>query len=239
MKNALLIVLALAAGAAGGLAAVLVLPSPEMPRESEAPNALLSRVEDAEERLARMEDALRRVEAAQEVARAAASPPSSPAADPPASSPGEVSSSATAADPALDDRIREVIEERDRVQREEARKRMEEGMQQRQAELLDALEKELGLNAYQREEVARILAERHEAMQAVRARYFPAGGPPPAESRDLVREEMRKVWEATDQKLQTVLTPDQFRTMKEKELDRGAGPGGFGGGPGGPGGPGR
>ena len=109
-------------------------------------------------------------------------------------------------------------------EREERRTTMAEAQAERLEERLTELQAELGLSAYQVDELRPVLTAQNEK----RAEFFSAGWE--NIDRGSIRETMQAIREETDQALGTILTPEQLEGYGQSERrDRG----GFGGGRGG------
>lgn len=116
-------------------------------------------------------------------------------------------------------------------------KREKQTPEQRSQAQLDKLTKELALNPQQQEQIKPILADQNAKLEAIRAQRSGNNGKEmSAEERDAFRAKRQEDKKATDAKLQAILTPDQFKKMKEIEkanMDRmregGRGNGNWGG----------
>ena len=97
-------------------------------------------------------------------------------------------------------------------------KREKQTPEQRSQAQLDKLTKELSLNPQQQEQIKPILAEQNAKLEAFRAErmgYSPKEMS--ADERDAFRAKRQEDKKATDAKLQTILTPEQFKKMKDIE----------------------
>jgi protein CpxP len=97
-------------------------------------------------------------------------------------------------------------------------KREKQTTEQRSEAQLDKLTKELSLNPQQQEQIKPILAEQNAKMEAFRAERM--GSSPKdmsADERDAFRAKRQEDKKATDAKLQAILTPEQFKKMKDIE----------------------
>lgn len=97
-------------------------------------------------------------------------------------------------------------------------KREKQTPEQRSQAQLDKLTKELSLNPQQQEQIKPILAEQHAKMEAFRAERM--GSSPKdmsADERDAFRAKRQEDKKAADAKLQAILTPEQFKKMREIE----------------------
>jgi len=116
-------------------------------------------------------------------------------------------------------------------------KREKQTPEQRSQAQLDKLTKELTLNPQQQEQIKPILAEQNAKLEAFRAERMGGNAKElSASERDALRTKRQEDKKATDAKLQTILTPEQFKKMKEIEkanMDRmregGRGNGNWGG----------
>ncbi|NDP27349.1 MAG: hypothetical protein GZ087_07995 [Flavobacterium sp.] len=83
---------------------------------------------------------------------------------------------------------------------------------------LDKWTTELTLNAQQQEQIKPILAEQNAKMEAMRAQRIAGNGKEMTpEERVAFRAKRQDDKKANDAKLQAILTPDQFKKMKEIE----------------------
>jgi protein CpxP len=90
--------------------------------------------------------------------------------------------------------------------------------EQRSQAQLDKLTTELTLNPQQQEQIKPILAEQNAKMEAMRAERMNGNGKEmSSEERDAFRAKRQEDKKATDAKLQAILTPEQFKKMKEIE----------------------
>ncbi len=224
MKIALIAFVGLAAGLLGGGAATYFLaadPAPDL--KANAPDAGAARLDQVQAALERIEERLHRLEVAPPMSNAPAGAAIAESAvklaDELAASPDGPSGED------LKEKILDVVQEREKSERE-ARSRMRSEFQEaRQAELINRLN-ELGLNSYQEEQLSAILAKRRAAMEKFRQRMFSGEE---GLDRNAVREEMHTVRAETDREVEELLTTDQYAAFKE--LDSGGrGPGRGGGG---------
>jgi hypothetical protein len=228
MRVALIVVVACAAGLVGGLAVTLLKPPAALEAGSGgASDRLGARLTDLEVALARVEARVRTLEVAPPMAAPAAR---SGAADGPEDGSGASAAtdgSPSGSEPELDERILSVIAEKERVQREEQRKRFEEMTAQRDKAFQERLGAEFGLTPWQAEQVGAILAKRRESFVAIRDRLFGDGQPDPAR-REAMQMEFQKIRDDAEKELQAILTPEQFETV-EKAISEQYGPGWMGG----------
>lgn len=97
-------------------------------------------------------------------------------------------------------------------------KREKQTPEQRSQAQLDKLTKELSLIPQQQEQIKPILAEQNAKLEALRAER--TGNNPremSAEERDAFRAKRQEDKKTTDAKLQAILTPEQFKKMKDIE----------------------
>jgi protein CpxP len=97
-------------------------------------------------------------------------------------------------------------------------KREKQTPEQRSQAQLDKLTKEISLNTQQQEQIKLILAEQNAKLEALRAERM--GNSPKemsADERDAFRAKRQEDKKATDAKLLAILTPEQFKKMKEIE----------------------
>ena len=97
-------------------------------------------------------------------------------------------------------------------------KREKQTPEQRGQAQLDKLTKELSLNPQQQEQIKPILAEQNAKLDAFRAERMGGNSKEmSASERDAYRAKRQEDKKATDVKLQAILTPEQFKKMKEIE----------------------
>lgn len=90
--------------------------------------------------------------------------------------------------------------------------------EQRTQNQLDKLTTELSLNTQQQEQIKPILVEQNAKMEAMRAQRMGGNAKEmTSEERDAFRAKRQEDKKATDAKLQAILTPDQFKKMKDIE----------------------
>jgi hypothetical protein len=238
MKTAMIAIGLLAAGLVGGLAGGILFPPETVETKPEnGPSKVESRVADLEDAVARLTDEVRLLRTASpspvvdERPLSAAEPV---AAEVPAGQPEETEA---VPEDQLRLKILDVVEEKEKQDREAREQRRREMAVQFESRMLDRLAEELGLNAYQQEELGRILAARRMKMEEIRQRFFPEGIPRGGERNPdqfaLLREEMEKVREESNTQVQAVLTPEQYETFQQQDRGPGRGGpgrGGFGGG---------
>lgn len=102
------------------------------------------------------------------------------------------------------------------VQGQTKSKREKQTPEQRSQAQIDKLTTELTLNPQQQEQIKPILAEQNAKMEAMRAERM-NGKEMSTEERDAFRTKRQDDKKATDAKLQAILTPEQFKKMKEIE----------------------
>ncbi|PKB15900.1 hypothetical protein [Flavobacterium sp. 5] len=97
-------------------------------------------------------------------------------------------------------------------------KRERQTPEQRSQAQLDKLTTELTLNSQQQEQLKPILAEQNAKLEAIRAERMNRNGKEmTSEERDAFRTKRQEDKKATDAKLQAILTPEQFKKLKEIE----------------------
>nr|WP_315196204.1 hypothetical protein [uncultured Flavobacterium sp.] len=97
-------------------------------------------------------------------------------------------------------------------------KREKQTPEQRSQAQLDKLIKELSLNPQQQEQIKPILAEQTTKMDALRAERMGGNSKEmTAEERDVFRAKRQEDRKATNDKLKAILTPEQFKKMKDIE----------------------
>ncbi|MBF4473429.1 Spy/CpxP family protein refolding chaperone [Flavobacterium sp. HJJ] len=97
-------------------------------------------------------------------------------------------------------------------------KREKQTPEQRGQAQLDKLTKELSLNPQQQEQIKLILAEQNAKMEAFRAERMGNNSKElSASERDALRAKRQEDRKAADAKLQAILTPEQFKKMKDIE----------------------
>lgn len=90
--------------------------------------------------------------------------------------------------------------------------------EQRTQNQLDKLTTELTLNSQQQEQIKPILVEQNAKMEAMRTQRMGGNAKEmTSEERDAFRAKRQEDKKATDAKLQAILTPDQFKKMKDIE----------------------
>lgn len=90
--------------------------------------------------------------------------------------------------------------------------------EQRSQAQLDKLTTELSLNTQQQEQIKPILAEQNAKLEAFRAERMASNSKEmSAEERDAFKAKRQADKKATDDKLLVILTPEQFKKMKEIE----------------------
>jgi hypothetical protein len=134
--------------------------------------------------------------------------PSSPAARAEEASP-------TATPDELREKVLDVIEEKRQADREERERKVAEYAARAETARLDRLEKDLGLEPYQREELAKILTERRKAITALmRGRRERIRAP---EAREEMKEEFKRIREEADTELQKLLSTEQYEAFKKRD----------------------
>lgn len=99
-----------------------------------------------------------------------------------------------------------------------AQQRERQTPEQRTQNQLDKLTTELTLNAQQQEQIKPILVEQNAKLEAMRAQRLGGNAKEMTrEERDALRAKRQENKKAIDDKLQVILTPDQFKKMKEIE----------------------
>ena len=97
-------------------------------------------------------------------------------------------------------------------------KREKQTPEQRIQAQLDKLTKELSLNPQQQEQIKPILAEKNAKMDAFRAERMGSNSKEMTSAeREAFKTKRQEDKKATDDKLKTILTPEQFKKMKEIE----------------------
>jgi periplasmic protein CpxP/Spy len=90
--------------------------------------------------------------------------------------------------------------------------------EQRNQVLLDRMTTELTLTTQQQEQIKPIIAEQSAKMEAMRNERMNAGGKEMTkEEREVLKTKREEDKKLTDAKLSAILTPEQFRKMKENE----------------------
>jgi len=210
MRTALLLVGFGAAAFAGVLAGQAIGPGDVTPLPSTS--GLEGRIDELEAQVARLT----------EMARSAPLPPlpSSMPDGPDALAPSPTASEGEAsAAPVLDAALREqvlgVIEEKRLADREERERKVQDYAARAETARLDRLEKDLGLEPYQREELAKILTDRRKALAALlRGRRERERTP---EAREEMKEEFKRIREEADTELQKLLSTEQYETFKKRD----------------------
>lgn len=89
---------------------------------------------------------------------------------------------------------------------------------QRDQALLDRMTKELSLNAQQQEQIKPIIAAQTAKMDAMRAERAKSNGQKmSAEEREAFKAKRQEEKKVTDAEFKAILTPEQFKKMKENE----------------------
>lgn len=97
-------------------------------------------------------------------------------------------------------------------------KREKQTPEQRSQAQLDKLTTELSLNPQQQEQIKPILAEQNAKLEAFRAERMGSNSKEmSADERDAFRSKRQADKKVTEAKLQAILTPEQFKKMKEIE----------------------
>lgn len=90
--------------------------------------------------------------------------------------------------------------------------------EQRNQALLDRMTTELKLNAQQQEQIKPIIAEQSAKLQGMRDQQMAKNFKElTREERETLRQKRMEEKTATDNKLKAILTPEQFKKMKENE----------------------
>lgn len=97
-------------------------------------------------------------------------------------------------------------------------KREKQTPEQRSQLMLDKLTTELSLTPQQQEQIKPILAEQNVKLEAFRTERMTGNSKEMSkEERDAYRAKRQEDKKATDAKLQAILTPEQFKKMKDLE----------------------
>ncbi|WP_269241855.1 hypothetical protein [Flavobacterium limnophilum] len=90
--------------------------------------------------------------------------------------------------------------------------------EQRNQALLDRMTTELKLDAKQQEQIKPIIAEQTAKLQAMRDQRMASNSKElTSEERETLKQKRQEEKTATDNKLKAILTPEQFKKMKENE----------------------
>lgn len=90
--------------------------------------------------------------------------------------------------------------------------------EQRNRALLDRMTSELKLNASQQEQIKPIIAEQTAKLQAMRDQRMASNAKElTSEERQVLMQQRQEERKATDNKLKAILTPEQFKKMKDNE----------------------
>ncbi|TAH37314.1 MAG: hypothetical protein EYC70_10095 [Planctomycetota bacterium] len=232
MSNGLLVLLCAGSGLAGGFTGALLLGGSAAPAPSEsAPEESASQPEAAvERRVQDLEDSIQGLYAGlsglqEEVRSRRVAAPAEPAkpieADGLAYAPDRLA--ASGADPEfealVDARVEAVIEAREEEERQAREAREAQMREEWMARRVDRLAEALGLTAFQKSEVDRVLRDSESQRQT----YFRELRESGSFDREQIGEAMRKSREGTEAQLSMVLTPDQMQLYREQD------PQGFGG----------
>ncbi|HBF22376.1 MAG TPA: hypothetical protein DDW23_01050 [Planctomycetes bacterium] len=131
---------------------------------------------------------------------------------------------------ALEDAVTDVLESREEAQRRERDERRAQQAQERMDRRMERYAEELGLDAYQTQEMSRVLLASETKMRDYFEELRETGG----WDREEMRESMTEMREGTMEELSSILSVDQL-SQYEESSSRG-GWGGWGGGRGGGGG---
>ena len=241
-RPALLIVLALAAGLAGGFASqVFLSPAPDAgagtsglspaPTGSAANAVDADRVETLELELASLQTVVstleRQLQERRSIGPAGSSPEGAGYAGL-APAPGIPGDEDLTTDNLLDYRIEAVIDQREQAEEDARDERRAEERVRRMDRQMERLTAELGLDEYQAIEMRKALTMSDEK----RSEFFTNMRESGAWDREAMREGMSEIREYTNEVLSSVLTSDQLSTYQTMEQDsfRGFGGGGPGGG---------
>lgn len=229
MKPALVIVLALLAGLAGGtVGSSLLAPesSSAAPIQDDA-NASLESVSDEvteslQAQIRELQGKILELEKNQmEVSTARATLPRETreneeetfASNGP--DPSSIPASFSTGDPNFDHRVMAVLEAKEEQERQERRQREEERAQRRMEERVQRYREELGLDDYQTQEMARILTDadnqRRDYFNQLRANRDMGGD----WDRESIREQMTALNENTNTQLSSILNQEQMTKYEE------------------------
>ncbi|MHC4859307.1 MAG: hypothetical protein ACYTDY_04370 [Planctomycetota bacterium] len=118
-------------------------------------------------------------------------------------------------DEALRDTILEVVQEKEKTDRGAREERVAKYAARMEEARLDRLEKDLGLEKYQREELAKILEKRRVALADLwRGRREQPRSP---EAREEMREELKRIREEADTELKKLLSTEQYEAFKKTD----------------------
>lgn len=215
MKMALIAIGILAAGLVGGMASDLMRGDAAPVVAQESPDRLEARVEMLEAAVDRLVHEVRLL------ADARVLPVEAPRAVPGEAAAAEALETDPASEEEIAAKVLETIEKREEKAREEREARMAAFATEREDAAIKKLESELGLTAYQSDELKAIYQERRKAMAALRDKLR-AGreGPPSREDMAAMRDEMRQIQDDADQKLKDLLTDDQYKAVKKASANR-------------------
>ncbi|HEY6142887.1 MAG TPA: hypothetical protein VIV55_05575 [Flavobacterium sp.] len=90
--------------------------------------------------------------------------------------------------------------------------------EQKNQAVLDKMTKELNLDAKQQEQIKPIIAEQSAKLQALKVERVANGSKEMTdEEREAFKQKRKENKKAIDEKLKAILTPEQFKKMKENE----------------------
>ena len=216
MKLILVFAGVVAAGAVGGVTAHYLMDDAPVEYDAGNPDPLVARVDSLENSVARLTEEIR-------LLRDAAHVPADPGAAPAPAEAAEADAVLNSLPPAEEEiaaKVLATLEERAQKDREARQERMEAAAAQASEAILKRLETDLGLTAYQSDELAQIFEDRRKAMSALRDKYRKEGERPTREDFQAMRDEMKQIRDDTDAKLKDLLSEDQYKSLKKAESQR-------------------
>jgi hypothetical protein len=225
MRGALFVIGMFGAGLVGAVAGRFLWGNDEAPPADRAPDAALeTRLAEVEARVAELREEVRRPP---DLSAALASPPAEGAPrDDATSAPEPTAAAPTVPEAEIEEKVREVVEERAAAERE-ARERRAAAIQiEKDRAFLGRLQEALGITDFQREELGRHLTARRAALEEYKQRLTEYGPDITTGQRDAARQRLTDWVADQDVELKALLGVDTFdKLMKITSPDRGRGGG--------------
>lgn len=240
MKIAITLVGCAAAGLIGALAGIALTgnsAAPAAPTKG-APSEVDAKLGEISQQIASLSERIRTLEVAPPLSSA---PMSDAVASRPVTSSEDPTAAATPAEEeALEEKVREIVNERQKAQWETMGRGFMAMAKQRESAMVQRLAENHGLAPYQAVQLEALLERRRSAIaEFFRGMMSPEEGADPVDVAR-IREKITEVQEKTDEEIQNLLSPDQYAAFQADPANqRGGGPpwgggGGLGGsGPGG------
>ena len=243
MKIAIMLVGCLAAGLIGAIAGIALTADDATPTKPDngAPSEVSAKLGELSQQVARLSDRIRVLETAPPMASAPVSPAVAPPSGLDPENPNAAAMAPEAAE-ALEERVREIVNERQKAQWDSMGRGFMAMAKQRESGMIQRLKDNHGLAPYQAEQLESLLERRRNAIaEFFRSMMSPEEG---AEPMDMgkIREKITEVAEKTDEEIENLLSPDQYEAFQADPANQRGGPWGggrMGGGGGRTGGDGR